>query len=144
VNPNLWAFAASLIFGFVVFPWTATLKRLGSAEFFMITGIAYFVAGAAQYAMVNEHNRLTAPSIGLAILTAGMYVGALLCVNFAFTHPRVSLPIAAAITAAYPAWTALAAVIFLGQRFTIQEAAFLLMVIGGVVGLGLFSKPVSQ
>lgn len=141
MNPNLWALAASLIFGFVVFPWTATLRRLGPAEFFIITGIAYFVTGVAQYAMAAEHNRLTALSTGLAVLTACMYVGALLCVNYAFTHPRVNLPIAVAITAAYPTWTALVTLIFFGQRFTVQEALFFMMAIVGVAGMGLFSRP---
>jgi drug/metabolite transporter (DMT)-like permease len=144
LNPNLIALAASLLFGVVVFPWTITLRRLGSAEFFMFAAAAYGIAGVVQYALAPAHSPLTWKLAGLATLTACMYVAALLCCNFAFSNPNVNVPVAVAITAAYPAWTAILSFVFQQKRFSWQEMVFLGMVVIGVVGLGLTSKPAAS
>lgn len=140
MSPNLLAFIASLVFGVVVFPWAASLKRLGPAEFFLVTGTTYVITGVVLRQTASQHPRWTMEALGLSVLTAVLYVVAVLCVIYALRHPRVNLPIVAAITAAYPAWTAVITVAT-GKRLTVSEGIFLLLTFIGLAGLGLLSKP---
>jgi drug/metabolite transporter (DMT)-like permease len=140
-NPNLAAFLGSLCLGINVIFWNISLRRLGPAELFVSFGVAFILTGIVHYWIAGTHRQLTAGSVGIVLLTTVIYVGAIIFMNAAFGHPRVNLPIATAITAAYPVVTAVISMVVLGQRFTGREALFFTMTVVGVMGLGLFSKP---
>jgi drug/metabolite transporter (DMT)-like permease len=140
LSPNLAACVAAVLFGLVVFPWRATIVSLGQPGVFLFTGGAYVLMGIVLMATVGFAQPMTLRSGALAALTAVMYLCALLCCNYAFGHSEVNLPIAAAITAAYPLISAAITVVLLGQRFSLRETVFFMMAVVGVVGLGLSSK----
>lgn len=140
MNPNWFALLASLCFGVVVFPWRSTIMRLGSEGMFLATGSLYLMTGLILYMSGSRDKKVTAVSVALAILTGLIYVSALLACNAAFGSAKVNLPVAVAITAAYPAWSALIGVLFLKQRMSLGQGLFFLMVVGGLVGLGLSTK----
>jgi|GEM_PF-5808179 len=141
MNPYALAFAASICFGVVVFPWQSTIRQLGPGGFFLVTGSVYFLTGAVAYFRSGIPGSLNVATIITAVVTALLYVGALLLCSVAFGTKSVNLPVAVALTATYPAWTALLAVIFLKYRLSGWEMMFLAMVVVGIVGLAMTSKP---
>lgn len=141
MNPYLVAVLTSVLLGVVIFPWTATLKRLGPAEVFMFIGTAYIITGSVQYLLAEQHNKMTATAFGLGVLTALSYTAAIVSINYVFGSRNINIPIATAITASYPAITAAISFAALGQRFTARETIFFLMTAVGVAGLGLSAKP---
>jgi drug/metabolite transporter (DMT)-like permease len=140
MNPNVIAFVASLMFAIVAFPWSSTLRKVGPGGFFLFLGAVFAVTGAVKLMTSGPQVKLTAGAVGLAVLTSVLYVGALLCMNYIFGHPQANIPVATAITGSYPAWITIIA-FARGQRFTWQELFFLTVVLVGVVGLALNSKP---
>lgn len=146
VNPNLVALFASVLLGVAVFPWTATLQRSGLSGFFVSTGAIYMFTGLLVYTWSTQQTDPNSPSlgdVGLAILTGCIYAAALICCSYAYSQPQASVAVIAAITGAFPAWTAL--VMFArGQRYSWREWLFLCMVVGGVIGLSLNSKQPNQ
>lgn len=140
IHPNLAALGAALLFGIVVFPWKSTVVTLGQSGMFLFVGATYLATGIILYRMSGFSSQLTGRVATIGVVMALMYVGALLCCNYAFAHPNANLPIAAAITAAYPLVSAAITVVLLGQRFTFRETVFFLMAVIGVSGLGLSSK----
>jgi drug/metabolite transporter (DMT)-like permease len=139
-NPNYVAMAVAVVLGVLVPFWNATLKRLTAAEFMLVLGGVYIVIGAVWYFRAAQFRALAPASYGVALVTALLYASSFIAMCYVFGHPTVNLPIATAITAAYPVVTAVVALVFLGQRFTLQESFFFLMAVGGVVGLGLTGK----
>jgi drug/metabolite transporter (DMT)-like permease len=144
VNPYLLAFVASVCFGVVVFPWQATLRSVGLAGFLGVTGAVYFFTGLVVYMRFGIPEKVTFMSGGAALLSAGLYTIALVLCSYVFSRQGINVSVAAAITAAYPAWTTLIAVLVLRQRLSVTESAFLLLILVGVIGLALSSKPIEQ
>lgn len=139
-NPSHVAMGASVVLGVLVIFWSVTLKRLTGTEFMMVLGATYLILGTLQYVVNGQYRPLTLGSLGIALGTSVLYAMSFVAMNYVFGHPKVNLPIATAITAAYPVVTAIVAMAFMGQRFTLREAVFFCMAVGGVVGLGLSGK----
>jgi drug/metabolite transporter (DMT)-like permease len=139
-NPNYIAMATSVLLGVLVLFWSMTLKRITGTEFMLVLGVAYLLLGSVQYVWGAQFRPLPLTALGLAFFTAVLYAGSFLAMNYVFGHPKVNLPIATAITAAYPVVTAAVAFVVMGQRFTLRETVFFTMAVGGVVGLGLSGK----
>jgi drug/metabolite transporter (DMT)-like permease len=139
-NPNYVAVATSVLLGVLVLFWSATLKRINGIEFMLVLGVTYLLLGSVQYIQAGQYRAIPLTSIGVALFTAALYAGSFIAMNYIFGHPKVNLPIATAITAAYPVVTAAVAFVLMGQRFTLRETVFFCMAVGGVVGLGLSSK----
>jgi len=141
MNPYLVAVMTAVLLGVVIFPWMATLRRLGPAELFMFIGTAYVITGAVQYLLASQHNKLTMGAVGLGVLTAVTYTAAITSINYIFGYQNINVPVATAITASYPAVTAAVSFLVLKQNLTPREMFFLFLTVVGVVGLGLSAKP---
>ena len=139
-NPNYVAMGTSVLLGVLVLFWSATLKRITGNEFMLVLGLSYLLLGVMLYTRAGQFRALPLASLGLAAVTAVLYASSFIAMNYVFGHPKVNLPIATAITAAYPVVTAAVAFLVQGQRFSLRESVFFCMAVGGVVGLGLSSK----
>lgn len=141
MNPYLLALIASVCFGVVVFPWQDTLKNLGLSGFMCLMGVTYFTTGMVVLFKEGMPPAINALTLSVGAITALLYVTALLLCSNVFARQGINTPVATAITAAYPIWTTLVSVLILGKRLTLTETIFLLMVVVGVVGLGLTTRP---
>ncbi len=139
-NPNHVAMGASILLGALTLFWSMTLKRVTGSEFMIVLGVTYLVIGSAQYVWGGQYRTLPLVGFGVALFTAVLYACSFIAMNYVFGHPSVNLPIASAITAAYPVVTAIITFVLMGQRFTLRETVFFCMAVGGVVGLGLSGK----
>lgn len=141
MNPYLLAVLASMCFGVVVFPWQLTLRAIGFSGFIALTGIVYFITGLVVYFSQGVSIKFTISALAIGILTALIYATALVLCSYVFTRPTVNIVVAATIVAAYPAWTVLVSVVILKKPMTGSEIFFLVMVLAGIIGLSLNSKP---
>lgn len=140
MQPNTAALLAAIFFAVVAFPWNATLKRIDIPVLFVIMGIAYIVTGICYHALTGTQTRVNFSGVGWGIVAAVIMMVAMVFYSYMLGHPSVNIPVAITITAAYPVLTALISYFFIGQRFSVAEVIFIAMAVGGVVGLGLFSK----
>lgn len=140
MQPNTAALIASFLLGVMVILWNMVLDRMPMSQIFLFLGCSYVLTAAVTRLFSEPFSPL---SLSNAVLVSGFcvaYIASVIFCSVAFGHADVNMPIATAITAAYPVVTALFAVLFQSQRFTGYELLFFLMAVGGVVGMSLTSR----
>jgi hypothetical protein len=141
MNPYLWAIVASIGFGAVVFLWQETLRTVGLAGFLMAAGTVYFLTGIGVYLYMGTPEQPSFSTAALALFTGAIYATILVICSHVFTRPGINIPAAVTITAAYPAWTALITLVWFRQSMPAGMWLFTIMIMVGIVGLSLNSKP---
>ena len=140
LTPNIAAFLVFICFSILLFPWSKASKEMGIGEYFVVFGASFFVAGLL-ICLSNENLKFSSSGIIWSILTVLIYVPAFFLIAKSLPHPQTNIRIFAAITAAYPAGTAIISSVLEKKVLSLTEISFILVTVAGVVGLSPFVQP---
>lgn len=143
MNPKMLAIVVSTLLGISMVPWNHALKHMTTNQFLMMLGAAFIAAGEMMRRVENQPFTLTVSRIALvlAVMTIVPYVLAM-CLSgpmYRRTSPE-TLPVVAAILAAFAVPAMAVNAIVFRTLPTLTEAAFIFVTIFGVIGLSLFGR----
>ena len=140
LTPNTAAFLVFICFSILLFPWGKASKEMGIGEFFVVFGAGFFIAGLL-ICLSSENLKFSSNGIFWSVLTILVYIPAFFLIAKFLPHPQTNIRIFAAITAAYPAGTAIISSVLEKKVPSLTEISFILVTVAGVVGLSLFVQP---
>ncbi|MBI2057388.1 MAG: hypothetical protein HYT63_00155 [Candidatus Yanofskybacteria bacterium] len=140
LTPNTAAFLVFIFFSILLFPWSKASQEMGIGEYFMVFGAGFFIAGII-ICLKSEDLKYSSNGLFWSVVTVLVYIPAFYLIAKTLPNPKTNIRIFAAITAAYPAGTAIISSVIEKKVPSLTEITFILVTIAGVVGLSLFVQP---
>lgn len=142
MNPIVVALLIAVVMGLGVFPWTAALRQISSPEYLAIEGVFFLIGGTIWRLASGPLAMPSTKGIFLGLGTAAVYFLIMAGLNYVFAGVTgLQVAIVTAITAAYPIVTALVAAVLARKMLSPTQTVFLLMAVGGVVGMAFTTAP---
>jgi uncharacterized membrane protein len=136
MSAYLAAALVAVLWGLAMVFWELSMQKINALQLILIIGVVYSIT-AIIWVLVSGEQINFALNSGWAwgTLTALIYVLAMVGISYAITRPGANLSAITAISASYPVITALFVAIQKWRAPSLPEAFFILLIIGGVIGL---------